>query len=109
MGGAASAEFAVDMTPGFSIGAALDGPVVQEIKSSGTHGYAPRHPEMLAAFLISGPGIRKDFDLGEIDMRSIAPTLASWLGATLTTGDLPGLNIAGTRPPAARPPLHAGR
>ena len=109
MGGAASAEFAVDMTPGFSIGAALDGPVVQEIKSSGTHGYAPRHPEMLAAFLISGPGIRKDFDLGEIDMRSIAPTLASWLGASLTTGDLPGLSIVGTRPRAARPAQHVSR
>jgi predicted AlkP superfamily pyrophosphatase or phosphodiesterase len=92
MGGIASADFAVDMKPGFSIGAALDGPVAQEIKPGGTHGYAPTHPEMLASFLIAGPGIRKNFDLGEIDMRSIAPTLASWLGATLSTGDLPGLD-----------------
>jgi len=95
MGGAANAEFAVDMKPGFSIGGALDGPAVREIKHGGTHGYSPAHPEMLASFLIAGPGIRQNFDLGEIDMRSIAPTLASYLGASLTTGDLPALNIAG--------------
>jgi predicted AlkP superfamily pyrophosphatase or phosphodiesterase len=93
MGGATNAEFAVDMKPGFSLGSALDGPVVREIKPGGTHGYAPTHPEMLASFLISGPGIRQDMDLGEIDMRSIAPTLASYLGASLTTADLPALNI----------------
>jgi len=94
MGGTASAEFAVDMKRGFSVGAALDGAVVQEIRPGGTHGYAPTHPEMLASFFISGPGIKENFDLGEIDMRSIAPTLAKWLGGTMKIGDLPGLNIA---------------
>jgi predicted AlkP superfamily pyrophosphatase or phosphodiesterase len=102
MGGAANAEFAVDMTPGFSLGGALDGPAVREIKHGGTHGYSPAHPEMLAAFLISGPGIRQNFDLGEIDMRSIAPTLASYLGASLTSGDLPALNIAEAGSAAAK-------
>jgi predicted AlkP superfamily pyrophosphatase or phosphodiesterase len=94
LGGALNAEFAVDMKPGFSLGAALDGPVIREIKPGGTHGYAPTHPEMLASFLISGPGIRPDTDPGEIDMRSIAPTLASYLGASFTTADLPALDIA---------------
>ncbi len=93
VGGAASAEFAVDMKPGFSLGAALDGPAVREIKHGGTHGYSPAHPEMLASFLIAGPGIRQNFDVGEIDMRNIAPTLASYLGASFTTGDLPALAI----------------
>jgi predicted AlkP superfamily pyrophosphatase or phosphodiesterase len=91
MGGALNAEFAVDMKPGFSLGAAIDGPAVRAIKPGGTHGYAPTHPEMLASFLISGPGIRPDVDLGEIDMRSIAPTLAAYLGAAFTTADLPAL------------------
>jgi predicted AlkP superfamily pyrophosphatase or phosphodiesterase len=97
MGGAANAEFGVDMKPGFSVGAALDGRAVREIKPGGTHGYSPVHPEMLASFLISGPGIRQNFDLGEIDMRSIAPTLASYLGASFTTGDLPALNIGAAK------------
>ena len=94
MGGGGDAEFAIDMKPGFSLGGALDGPVVQAIKPGGTHGYAPSHAEMLASFLISGPGIRANFDLGEIDMRSIAATLASYLHAPFTSGDLPALPIA---------------
>jgi hypothetical protein len=57
---------------------------------------------MLARFLISGPGIRKNLDLGDIDMRSIAPTLASWLGASLTTPDLSSLDIAGAGSGAAK-------
>jgi predicted AlkP superfamily pyrophosphatase or phosphodiesterase len=93
LGGTPNAEFAVDMKPGFSVSGALDGPVVREIKPGGTHGYAPTHPEMLASFLISGPGIRQNFDLGEIDMRSEAATLASYLGAPFTSGDLPALSI----------------
>ena len=60
LGGTPNAEFAVDMKPGFSVSGALDGPVVREIKPGGTHGYAPTHPEMLASFLISGPGIRQN-------------------------------------------------
>jgi hypothetical protein len=48
---------AVDMKPGFSIGGAPDGPAVREIKPGGTHGYSPVHPEMLASFLIAGPGV----------------------------------------------------
>ena len=94
MGGGGDAEFAIDMKPGFSLGGALDGPVVHAIKPGGTHGYAPSHPEMLAAFLISGPGIRANFDLGEIDMRSIAATLAGYLHAPFSSADLPALAIA---------------
>ena len=94
LGGTPNAEFAVDMKPGFSVSGVLDGPQVREIKPGGTHGYAPTHPEMLASFLISGPGIRKNFDLGEIDMRSEAATLASYLVVPFTSGDLPALNIS---------------
>ena len=103
MGGAATAEFAVDMKPGFVLGGALDGPVARGIKPGGTHGYAPTHPEMLASFLISGPGIRQNLDLGEIDMRSIAPTLASYLGASFTMGDLPAVNITEAKSAAGNP------
>jgi len=93
MGGATDAEFAVDMKPGFSLGEALEGPLVRVIKPGGTHGYAPDHPEMLASFLIAGPGIRRNLDLGEIDMRSIAPTLARYLGTSLPSAEGPFLNI----------------
>jgi predicted AlkP superfamily pyrophosphatase or phosphodiesterase len=49
----------------------------------GTHGYFPTHPEMRAAFMIDGPGIPKGKKLGEIDMRSIAPTFAKVMGVSL--------------------------
>jgi predicted AlkP superfamily pyrophosphatase or phosphodiesterase len=96
LGGIGTAEFAVDMKPGYSLGATLEGPVVEQIKPGGTHGYSPTHPEMLASFLISGPGIRRNADLGQIDMRSIAPTLASWLGVSLK-GDAAAVAISDKR------------
>ncbi len=93
LGGSAVADFWIDMKPGYSIGASLDGPLVTEIKPGGTHGYAPTHPEMLASFLIEGSGVRAGAEAGEIDMRSIAPTLAKYLGVSLESADLPPLDI----------------
>ena len=88
MGGSPNAEFLVDMKPGTSVGTELDGPLVRPIKPGGTHGDSPTHPEMLASFFIAGTGIRSGVDLGQIDMRSIAPTLAKLMGTTLPGADL---------------------
>ena len=82
MGGNPAAEFWVDMRTNFSV-IAKEGPAVTATKVGGTHGYAPTHPEMLAAFFIAGPGVGRSVDLGEIDMRSVAPTLAAYLGLRL--------------------------
>jgi hypothetical protein len=59
----------------------------------GTHGYVPTHPELLASFFIAGPGVRKGLNLGEIVMRSVAPTLAKAMGTALPSADLQGLDI----------------
>jgi hypothetical protein len=40
---------------------------------------------MRASFFIDGPGIPKKGDLGEIDMRRIAPTVAKVLDVSLPT------------------------
>jgi len=93
LGGAPVAEFWVDMRPGFAIGSALEGPLVREVSVRGTHGYSPTHPELRAFFLIAGPEIRKGANVGDIDMRSIAPTLAKVLGADLPAAALLALNI----------------
>ena len=92
MGGAANAEFAVDMKPGFTIGTGVD-VVLESIKPGGTHGYSPTHPEMRAAFAIAGPGVRKGVNVGEIDMRSIAPTLAKLLGGSLPAAEQSALDV----------------
>ncbi len=59
----------------------------------GMHGYFPGAPEMRSTFLIAGPGIAKGRDLGEIDMRAIAPTLARAMGATLPGAEKPPLPV----------------
>jgi predicted AlkP superfamily pyrophosphatase or phosphodiesterase len=92
LGAAPNADFAVDMKPGFTIGTG-EAPGVVAIKPGGTHGYSPEHPEMRASFVIAGPGIKRGVSLVEIDMRSIAPTLAKVLGSSLPTADLPPLAV----------------
>jgi predicted AlkP superfamily pyrophosphatase or phosphodiesterase len=90
-GGWPRATYWVDMKTNFSLVAA--GPQVQAHPATGTHGYAPSHPELLASFFIAGPGVRAGLDVGEIDMRNIAPTLAALLGMTMPSADLPPLPL----------------
>jgi predicted AlkP superfamily pyrophosphatase or phosphodiesterase len=97
LGGAPNAEFVVDMQPNFLIESAMTGPLVRERKPGGAHGYSPTQPEMRASFLIAGPGVREGIDVGDIDMRSIAPTIAAYLGLAFSTAELPALGIFARR------------
>jgi predicted AlkP superfamily pyrophosphatase or phosphodiesterase len=92
-GGTPAAEFFVDMKSGFAIGSALEGQLVQSVSVRGTHGYSPSNPDMRAFFLIAGSTIRKGADAGDVDIRSIAPTLAKILQLPFPTADLPPLDI----------------
>ncbi len=92
LGGSPQAAFWVDMKPGFAV-SATEGPMLKQTKIGGAHGYAPTHPELLASFFISGPGIHKGLNLGEIDMRSIAPTIAQYFSAKLPAADLKPLQV----------------
>lgn len=76
LGGGKEASFWVDFKPGAYMGYKLEGDVVTAASIKGTHGFFPTHPEMRASFFIEGPGVPEGRDLGEIDMRDIAPTLA---------------------------------
>lgn len=93
LGGRPDAAFWVDMQDNFSVTAAGEGPLVSERKLGGTHGYSPSHDALLASFFIVGPKIVAGKNLGEIDMRSVAPTLAKVLGVGFPTADLPALNV----------------
>jgi len=90
-GGNPEAAFWVDMRPNFSVVNTL-GPLVSATKG-GTHGYAPSHPEMLASFFIAGPEVRQGIVLGEIDLRSIAPTLAAYMGFPFPSAELKPLAL----------------
>jgi predicted AlkP superfamily pyrophosphatase or phosphodiesterase len=91
MGGNPTAAFWVDMRANFSVVNTL-GPLVSPIKG-GTHGYSPSHPEMLASFFMAGPDVRQGLALGEIDLRSIAPTMAAYLGFPFPSADLKALAV----------------
>jgi predicted AlkP superfamily pyrophosphatase or phosphodiesterase len=83
MGGSKGPSFWVDFKIGYAAGLLRRGPLVTPSRQKGTHGYFPTHPEMHATLMIVGPDVPAHASLGEIDMRSIAPTLAKLLGVPL--------------------------
>src|SRR5262245_40132617 len=81
------AAFVVSATPGVRIVDPIEGEVVQPGVPRGTHGFLPDTPDMHAAFFIAGPGIPRGRNLGRVDMRDVAPTLAALLGLPLPTAE----------------------
>lgn len=86
-GGYPNASFFVSLNPGWRTGAAIMGPLVTKVKPGGTHGGLPDLPDLWAAFFLLGPGVPAGKDLGVIDMRDIAPTLAKEVGLALPSAD----------------------
>jgi predicted AlkP superfamily pyrophosphatase or phosphodiesterase len=86
-GGYPDASFFVSLKTGWRTGASIAGPVLAKIKPGGTHGELPEAPGLRAAFFLVGPGVPAGKDLGVIDMRDIAPTLAKEAGLSLPGAD----------------------
>lgn len=59
LGGTPMASFWVDFKPGYSRGTDPAAPSVGPATIKGTHGYFPTHPEMRAAFILSGPSVTR--------------------------------------------------
>jgi predicted AlkP superfamily pyrophosphatase or phosphodiesterase len=92
-GGAPAAQFWIDMQPGSMVSATLQPNIVSVVSARGTHGYAPTHDEMGATFIVAGEGIAAGRNLGHIDMRSIAPTLARVMGVPFPSAEMPAQEI----------------
>jgi len=92
-GGFPNASFLVDFKETYAFTNKLNGPVVEEDPSTGTHGYLPSRPDLRSAFMIQGEGIAKDRDLHVIDMRQLAPTFAQLLNVKLPEAKLPPVNV----------------
>ncbi len=86
-GGFPGALFVVGLKAGYRFGSSLEAPVTRQGLVHGTHGYPPDLQTMDASFFIAGPGIPAGLDLGRIDMRDIAPTLAGRLGLVLPAAE----------------------
>ena len=91
LGGFPTAAYLVNMREGFFVGSNMRGPLVREVSPGGTHGYLPDAPQLYASFFIVGPTIPPGRDLGVIDQRSIAPTLARLLDIRLPGAEAPAL------------------
>ena len=93
-GGFDGASFLVVMKLGYYAAADPTGEVITELHGTpGSHGFSPEFPEMRASFFAAGPGIARHRDLGVIDMRQIAPTVAQLLHAQLPAAGLAPLPI----------------
>jgi predicted AlkP superfamily pyrophosphatase or phosphodiesterase len=77
------AAFLVVMRPGYYTGNAISGDLVAEMAGHGGHGFSPDEPDMHASLFLAGPGIARHRNLGQIDMRQIAPTVAGLLALHL--------------------------
>jgi hypothetical protein len=96
LGGFPTAAFVVTFKVGYVPGPALAGPVVTPTppQLKGMHGYNPATtPAMHASFFLIGQGIAAGRDLGLVDMRRIAPTLAKLLGVALPSANQPPLPV----------------
>jgi predicted AlkP superfamily pyrophosphatase or phosphodiesterase len=84
-GGFPDAAFVVVFKLGYYAGDEESGDLVTAIDGPhGGHGFSPEYPEMRASFFVAGPGIARGRDVGVIDMRQIAPTVAAILGVRLS-------------------------
>lgn len=85
MGGQPEAAFVLGLAEGTGTAewAGPETPLLAPAHSPGTHGYLPDDPRMRATLLVAGPGIAHGKDLGDVDMRRIAPTVAGLMGARL--------------------------
>ena len=93
-GGFPDAAFLVLMKPGYYTAADPASDRVTTIPGThGSHGFSPDFPEMRSSFFVSGAGIARSRDLGLIDMRQIAPTVAQLLAIPLPSAKQPALLI----------------
>ena len=88
------ASFLVVMKLGYMVISDATSALVSEVSGTpGSHGFSPDYTEMRASFFMAGKGIAAHRDLGVIDMRQIAPTVAQILRVRLPAAALPPLPV----------------
>jgi predicted AlkP superfamily pyrophosphatase or phosphodiesterase len=82
------------LKPGYYTGPGTSGSLVTEIPGSrGSHGFSPEYPEMHSSFFAVGAGVARGRDLGMVDMKRIAPTVAGMLGVKMPSAKAEALNV----------------
>lgn len=95
LGGNPQAAFTINLKPGFvtDIFRGANAPLVAPTPVKGMHGYFPGPANLRATFMAMGPGVKPGKDLGLIDMRAIAPTLAKAMGASLPDAEATAIDL----------------
>ncbi|WP_313391910.1 ectonucleotide pyrophosphatase/phosphodiesterase [Sphingobium yanoikuyae] len=95
LGGNPQASFTINLKPGFvtDIFRGANAPLVAPTPVKGMHGYFPGPANLRATFMAMGPGVKPGKDLGLIDMRAIAPTLAKAMGASLPDAEAAPIDL----------------
>lgn len=95
IGGNPQAAYYVNLKPGFvtDIFRGAAAPLVAPTPVKGMHGYLPGPAHLEATFMIMGKGVARAKDLGRIDMRAIAPTLARIMGGGLPDAQAAPIDI----------------
>jgi predicted AlkP superfamily pyrophosphatase or phosphodiesterase len=82
------------LKPGYYTGPGVSGSLVTEVPGSrGSHGFSAEYPEMHSSFFAVGAGVARGRDLGVVDMKSIAPTVAGMLGVKMPTAKAEALPV----------------
>lgn len=86
-----SIPYMLEAKSGYCFDDNLDGPVVTDLKEQGvsyaTHGFLPDKPDYKCNLVIAGDCIKKNCQMGEIQMVDIAPTMAEILGINFNDCD----------------------
>jgi predicted AlkP superfamily pyrophosphatase or phosphodiesterase len=94
-GGFPDAAFLVVLKQGYYTAPGASGALITPIPGTrGSHGFSPEFPEMRSSFFAMGTGIARHRDLGLVDMRQVAPTVAGILNVGLPTAKAAPLNVA---------------
>jgi predicted AlkP superfamily pyrophosphatase or phosphodiesterase len=83
MGGSPLASFLITFRPGFEPGHNPRAAKRTPSSYKGMHGYPPSDPAMYSSLFVEGPALVRHGNLGQIDMRAIAPSIAHILGVRL--------------------------
>jgi hypothetical protein len=82
------------LKPGYYTGQGTSGDLVTVIPTTrGSHGFSPEYPEMHSSFFAVGAGIAQNRNLGVVDMRQIAPTVAQILKVQMPTAKATPLHV----------------
>lgn len=94
LGGFPDAAFIVALKDDYYTGSGITGTLVGPPMIKGMHGFDPQKLQaMRSSFFAVGKGIAAGKDLGVVDMRQIAPTVAAILGVSLPDAKLAALAV----------------